>query len=94
MSLVQVGAYQKTYISTATTTQVFTGAGTLHSIVVNTTAAGAISIIDNVSGSTVNVGTLKASIAEGTYVYNVSMALGCRIITAGASDITVCWTQS
>lgn len=93
MSLVQVGAYAKTYIATATTTQVFTGPGTLHAIVVNTTAAGAISVIDNTTGSTVNVASLKASVAEGTYTYNISMALGCRIITAGASDITVCWSQ-
>jgi len=83
--------YNKTYISTATTTQVFTGSGTLHSITVNTTANGAISVIDNTSGSAVNVASLKASIAEGTYTYDCVIANGLRIITAGASDITVTW---
>ncbi|MEI9966174.1 MAG: hypothetical protein WDN67_00640 [Candidatus Moraniibacteriota bacterium] len=77
------------YISTATTTQVATGAGNLVSIVVGETAAGAISIIDEISGSTVNIGTLKASIVEGTYLFNVKFAKGLRIITAGASKITV-----
>jgi hypothetical protein len=77
------------YIATATTTQVKTGPGFLKSITVNTTAAGAISIIDNTSGSTVNIGQLKASVAEGTYEYNVSFATGLRIVTAAASDITV-----
>lgn len=79
------------YISTATTTQVYTGPCVLVAITVNTTAAGAISIIDNTSGSTVNVGILKASVAEGTYYYNLAFKNGIRIITAGASDITVAY---
>ncbi len=85
--------YQPTYISTATTTQVFTGRGMLHSITIGETAGGAISVIDNTAGSTVNVASLKASIAEGTYTFNCSIAVGLRIITAGASKITVNWAQ-
>ena len=81
--------YKAEYISTATTTQVDTGAGQLIRIIVGETAAGAISIIDNTTGSTVNIGTLKASIVEGTYDFNVQYATGLRIITAGASKITV-----
>lgn len=81
--------YKYTYISTATTTQVATGQGALIRIIVNTTAAGAISIIDNTSGSTVNIGSLKASIAEGSYEFGIQFVSGLRIITAGASDITV-----
>ncbi len=76
-------------IETATTTQVDIGAGQLIAIVVGETAAGAISIIDNTTGSTVNMGTLKASIAEGTYWYLSQYAAGLRIITAGASKISV-----
>lgn len=82
-------AYKCAYISSATTTQVKTGTGVLHAIVVGETAAGAISIIDNTTGSTVNIGQLKASIVEGTYVFNTAFASGLRIITAGASKITV-----
>jgi len=85
--------YQYTNITSATTTQVFTGKGKIHSIVVNTTAAGTIKIIDNTSGTTANVGTLKASVVEGTYLYDISVSLGCRIVTAAASDITVTWSQ-
>jgi len=66
-----------------------TGAGHLWAIVVNTTAAGAISIIDNTSGSTANIGTLKASVVEGTYIYNCEFTTGLRIVTAASSDITV-----
>lgn len=85
--------YQFANIATNTTTQVATGRGVLHSIVVNTTAAGTIKIIDNTSGSTANIGTMKSNIAEGTYIYDCVFATGLRIITAAASDITVCYTQ-
>lgn len=85
--------YKYTYIATATTTQVVTGQGCLVRIVVNTTAAGTISIIDNISGSTVNIALMKASIAEGSYEFGVQFVTGLRIITAGASDITVVTSQ-
>mgnify|MGYP003402570825 CR=1 FL=1 len=81
--------YKVEYIATATTTQVDTGMGQLIAIVVGETAAGAISIIDNTSGSTVNIGTLKASVVEGTYWFLTNYATGLRIITAGASKISV-----
>lgn len=81
--------YSRTYISGAATTQVKTGNGVLHAIVVGETAAGAIQIIDGTSGSTTNLGELKASIVEGTYIFDANFSLGLRIITAGASKITV-----
>lgn len=86
--------YQYTNITSATTTQVATGKGKLHAIVVNTTAAGTIKIIDNTTGTTANIGTLKASVAENTYFYDCYFAKGLRIVTAGASDITVIWKQA
>jgi hypothetical protein len=84
--------YEKTYIASATTTQVNTGQCILHYIVVNSTAAGTIKIIDGVSGTTANVGILKSNVAEGTYRYDCVMATGIRIVTASTSDITVVWS--
>lgn len=81
--------YQYLVIDSATTTQVDSGQGQLIRIIVGETAAGEISIIDNTSGSTANIGTLKASIAEGTYEFGVNYGVGLRIITAAASKITV-----
>lgn len=83
--------YLKTYISTATTTQVATGAGRLHAIVLGTAAdaAGDISIIDNTTGSTVNIGLIQATAPSGTYTFNCAFAKGLRIITAGADKLTV-----
>lgn len=81
------------YISSATTTQVKTGPGKLHAIVVGTTAAGTIGIIDGTSGTTVNIGELAASIAQGTYLFpDCSFSQGLRIVTGAASKITVIYS--
>lgn len=82
-------AYNYAYIATATTTQVKTGGGVLHSIVLGETAAGSIKIIDNTSGTTTNLAELKASVVEGVYEFNVAFSVGLRIVTAGASKLTV-----
>ncbi len=77
------------YISTATTTTVKSGAGVLHAITVTETAAGTITVYDNTAGSGTIKAALKASIAEGTYVFDITFATGLTIVTAGASKITV-----
>jgi hypothetical protein len=81
--------YTYSNIATNTTTTVKSGEGVLHSIVVNTTAAGAITIYDSTAGSGTKIGTMKASIAEGTYIFDVKFSTGLTIVTAAASDITV-----
>lgn len=81
--------YKYTYISTATTTQVLTGQGVLVRIIINTTAAGTIGIIDGTAGTTVNVGQIAASAAVGHYEYGIQVVNGIRIVTGAASDITV-----
>lgn len=80
-----------TYIATATTTVVKTGAGHLAHIVVGETAAGAITIYDNTAASGTILAVLKASIVEGTYEFNVAFATGLTIVTAAVSKITVVW---
>ena len=85
--------YQYHYIDDASTHQLFTGRGMLHSIVITEAAAGTIKIIDGTSGSTANVATLKASLAEGTYKFDCSISTGLRIITGAATKITVMWAQ-
>lgn len=81
--------HKPTYISTATTTTVKSGAGVLGSIVVGETAAGAITVYDNTAGSGTVIAVLKASIAEGTYRFDASFSTGCTVVTAAASKITV-----
>ena len=57
----------------------------LHSITVNKTAAATITILDGASA----VAILDASIAEGTYTYDIGLRHYLKITTGGASDITV-----
>lgn len=75
-------------ISTNTTTLVKTGRGFLHSIVVNTTAAGAITVYDGLDATGTKIATLKSSVAEGSYLYDVQFGVGLTIVTAASSDIT------
>lgn len=81
-----------TYISTATTTVVKSGAGHLHSIVLSETAAGSITVYDNTAGSGTILAVLKASIVEGTYTLDIPFGTGLTIVTAGASKLTVSWS--
>jgi hypothetical protein len=80
-------------IISATTTVVMSNPGFLHSITVNTTAAGAITVYDNTAGSGTKIATLKASIVEQTFVLDVTCAVGLTIVTAAASDITVSYRE-
>jgi hypothetical protein len=81
------------YITTATTTQVKTGAGFLHAIIINkaAAAAGTIKIIDNTSGTTANIATIfhDTGLAPKVLEYGIPFATGLRIVTSGADDITV-----
>ena len=80
----------KAYISSATTTQVYTGPCALVRLVVTETAAGTITVYDEAAGGSTNVvAVLKASIAEGTYDFNVGCSKGLQVVTAGASKVTV-----
>lgn len=63
----------------------------LHSIIVNTAAAGAITITDGSDA----VAVLKASITEGTYYYDIELKTSLIVVTAAAaSDITVTYKPS
>lgn len=82
-------AYKTSYISTATTTTLKSGAGVLRSITLGETAAGAITIYDNTAGSGTVIAVLKASVAEQTFNFDVAFATGLTIVTAGASKLQV-----
>jgi hypothetical protein len=70
---------------------VATGSGVFHGVIVNTTAAGAITISD-ASGT---IAVLKASIAEGFYgPFDVTYSGYLRVEPAAASNVTVLHTGS
>jgi len=80
--------YLYTNITSNTTTTITDRPCILHSVTVNKAAAGAITIND---GTTDTVATLKTSVAEGTYTYDVVLKNYLQVITAGSPDITVAY---
>lgn len=86
--------YKYTYITTATTTQVLTGQGALVRIVLNKAATGAITIIDNITGSTANIGVIAALTPAQSIEYGVFITSGIRIINASTEDITIVSTAN
>lgn len=78
------------YIATNTTTQCWTGPGVLKRITLGETAAGAITVYDEIgSGTTTILAVLKASVVEGTYEFDIAFGAGLKVVTAGASKLTV-----
>lgn len=77
-------------ITTATSTQVNTGAGLLKRIVVNGgTLSGTITIIDGTDDADTVIATLGASQVQGHIEFGCDFNSGLRIITSEAVDITV-----
>ncbi len=85
--------YNATYLSAGSTSQIFTGKGILHSIAVNSSTATVIGVYDSISStSTGTTALIKASIAEGVYNYDITIANG-LYLTYGAGNYTVIWTK-
>lgn len=82
-----------TYSETNETVVVKDGRGTLHSIIVGTTSGSAIEVYDGTDGGSENtkLAELKASIAEGDYVFNCVFAKGLIVGNPGGSKITIVW---
>lgn len=90
----QQTGYNSTYISTATTTTVFSGPGILHELSLTETAAGTITIYDNTAASGTIKAVLKASIVEGSYLRDIDFTIGCTIVTVAASKLTASWVTA
>jgi hypothetical protein len=67
------------------------GAGVLRRIILGTTAAGSITVYDNIAASGTKIATLKSSIAEGVFTFDAAFSTGLTIVAAAASDFTVVW---
>lgn len=80
---------QRFQYANLTAAAVKTGAGVLHAIVVNSTAAGTISVFDNSAASGTTIATLKASIGEASYRFDAAFATGLTVVLAGASNVTI-----
>ena len=78
-----------TYISTATTNVVKTGAGLLHTIVVQGGTTGTIIGYDNTAASGTILFSFDTTVALATYTFDVSFAVGLTVVTSAATKLTV-----
>ena len=88
------GGYTYNHISTATTTTIKSGSGTLHTVNINTlgTVASTITMYDNTAGSGTVIGILNSlTIGQGCYTYDIAFTTGLTLVTTGtvAPDVTV-----
>lgn len=81
--------FNNTYISTATTTTIKTGAGLLHTIVVNGGTAGTVIVYDNTAASGTILASFDSTNALATYTFDCSFSTGLTIITAAATKLSV-----
>jgi hypothetical protein len=92
-------SYQSTFIATGATTAITGATGVMTKLIritIGETAASPIKVYDAVSGGAANSNKkaeLKASIAEGTYEYGITMSQGLQVVSDGNSKFTVVWSK-
>ena len=85
---IQQEGYSFLNMSTTVSTLIKSGNGILHAIVVNTGAAGIVTVYDNTAGSGTKIATLKSGVAEGTYTFDLKFDNGLYVIPAAAVNVT------
>lgn len=83
--------YSFSNITTNTTTTIKSGAGALHTLIINTRGtASTATIYDNTAGSGTKIGTVDTSLSTTAFVYDATFGTGLTVVTAGtgAADIT------
>lgn len=83
----------KSYITAATTTQVWTGRARRILITVNEALTGTITVIDGTAGTTANVAIITNP-TVGTYYEYWGFDNGVRIVTSATCDICVSVDQA
>lgn len=91
---VDIGAWDKVHITTATTTVVKSGAGILCAIIINKAIAlSAVTIYDNTAASGTVIGIITQPLAllssQRIMTYNCKFSTGLTIVTSSTDDITV-----
>lgn len=85
-------SYGYANIATNTTTTVKSGAGVLHTLVINTRGGtSSATVYDNTAGSGTKIATIDTTLSTTAFVYDVAFTTGLTIVTAGvsAADLTV-----
>jgi hypothetical protein len=89
------GGYTYTNSTGTGTTIIKSGAGTLHSICINTKGATAntLTVFDNTAASGTKIGTIDTTAAVGCLIYDVAFATGLTLSSASGTgaDVTTSW---
>lgn len=86
------GGYSFSNLAANATTTVKSGAGTLHSITINTLGtADTITVYDNTAGSGTKIATINSAVSQGTLLYDLAFSTGCTLVIAGTTppDVSV-----
>jgi len=77
-------------VSASGTTLVTNGPGTLHTVVINTTAASGIALYDGLDVTGTRIALIAASPVIGsTLTYDAQFQSGLTVVVGGNSDITL-----
>lgn len=91
-SVAQPEIYQYNNITTNTNTQVKTGSGYLHTLVINTVGTGeTLTLFDNTSCAGTKIATITAVAGVGVYPFDSQFTFGLCVTTAGTTpgDYTI-----
>jgi len=73
---------------------VFSGSGTLHSVVINSFGTGGVITLADAGSPAVTIGTITLSGSPFTTIlYDVSISGGLTVKTSASPDITVTWQK-
>lgn len=76
-----------TRITSATTTTARSGAGILHTILVEAALTGTVTIYDNTAGSGTVLAILPIGFAAGAYTLDIAFGTGCTLVTSAADRV-------
>lgn len=87
--------YQLTNITGATTTNIFTGRGTLGKVIINDTGSLGTITINDTGSPTVAVATIRLSGSAAVSIpYELVISGGLQIVTSNSPNITVTWMKA
>jgi len=81
--------YNYKYISGVASPVVFTGAGILHSVVINAVGTGGTITLTDTSSPSATVGIITVNSPMTTLLYDVGVAGGLQVTTSASPNITV-----
>lgn len=92
---VNLSGYNAKPITSATTTQVFTGTGVIAGFFVSSGTSPSVTIYDNTTATGTPILAAFTAPANGFYPFPASFGTGLRVVTGGTTpNVTILWAQA